>query len=122
MGKSISTVINLGSVGQRFTHCNWHTLLITERYGEYPQPPLGSSRSAESMLPNMPVKSTTNDSTGLPRRSSQIKIESPSVIVAAKKTALEKIDDEDLEPESSVTSDEDTLVCKSKSGKSNVGE
>ena len=74
------------------------------------------------MLPNMPVKCNTNDAAALPRRSSHIKIESPSVTVATKKTALEKIDDENLEPESSVTSDEDTLVCKSKSGKSNVGE
>ena len=94
-------------------------MLILVRNGECSQSTIGSCLNSESTLPDLPVKSSAKDGL-LPRR--HIKIESPSVAAAAKKTALEKIEDEAPETGSSVTSDEDTLVCKSKSGKSNAGD
>ena len=57
-----------------------------------------------------------------PRHTAHIKIESPSVAAAAKKAVAEQAEDEAPDAESSTTSDEDTLVCKSKSSKSNVTE
>ena len=53
-----------------------------------------------------------------PPPNAHIKIESPSVVAAAKRAAGEENSDHVLDGESSSTSDEDTLVCKSKSSKS----
>ena len=55
------------------------------------------------------------------RHATHVKIESPSVAAAAKKAAAEKVEVNGPDTESSTTSDEDTLVCKSKSNSKSFG-
>lgn len=88
----------------------------------YPRSVLSHVQTPDGLIPNVTSKPDNENGPALARHTTHIKIESPSVVAAAKKAASEKIENEAPDTESSVTSDEDTLVCKSKSGKSNAGD
>ena len=70
------------------------------------------------LLPNASIKS---EGPAPPRRATHVKIESPSVLAAAKKAAAEAVEDGSPDGESSSASDEDTLISKSKSSKTDSG-
>ena len=72
------------------------------------------------LLPTATIKSEIDVAPA--RRTTHIKIESPSVIAAAKKATAETIGDESPDTASSSHSEEDTLVGKSKSSKAGSGE
>ena len=93
-------------------------MLILISYVGYPNSVLNGRQGADSLPPNASVKF---EGPAPARRTTHIKIESPSVIAASKKAAAEVIDDETPDSESSSTSNEDTLVCKSKSSKTCSG-
>ena len=77
-------------------------------YGQAPNR-LFSNTAAEPNLDAIPAPAP---------HTTRIKIESPSVTASAKKAAVETAANELPDEESSSASDEDTLVCKSKSSKS----
>lgn len=87
-------------------------------YVGYPNSVLNGRQGTIGLLPNAAVKF---EGPAPARRTTQIKIESPSVVAAAKKAAAETVEVELPDGESSSTSDEDTLVCKSKSSKTCSG-
>lgn len=90
-------------------------MLKLSSYVGYPNSVLHSRQGTNGLLPNASVKF---EGPAPARRTTHIKIESPSVVAAAKKAAADSVEDDLPEVESSSTSDEDTLVCKSKSSKS----
>ncbi len=94
------------------------SLLTNTRYAGYPYSVLGNNRASTGVLPNAVIKPNVDTGSAPVRHSTHIKIESPSVAAAAKKAAADKTEDGTPDAESSTTSDEDTLVCKSKSSKS----
>ncbi|KAL6719187.1 hypothetical protein ACLMJK_003424 [Lecanora helva] len=94
------------------------TSSISPPYIGYPHSVLGNNRASNGVPPNATTDSNVDIGPIPARHSAHIKIESPSVAAAAKKAAAEKIEDEKPDAESCSTSDEDTLVCKSKSSKS----
>lgn len=97
-------------------------LLTLSRYVGYPQSVANNGYYANDLLPNSTIK-VENDATAAPaRHATHITIESPSVTAAAKKAAAEKVENEAHDVESSGASDEETLVAKSKSSKSQSGE
>ena len=87
-------------------------MLILTSYVGYPNSVLNGRQGTNGVLPNTTVKF---EGPVPARRTTHVKIESPSVVAAAKKTAAEAVEDELSDGESSSASDEDTLVCKSKS-------
>ncbi|KAK4697497.1 hypothetical protein P7C71_g584, partial [Lecanoromycetidae sp. Uapishka_2] len=95
---------------------------ISPPYAGYPQsyapPVLGYGQAHNGVLPIATIKPNPDATSGPARLTTCIKIESPSVTAAAKKAAAETIVDELPEEETSSASDEDTLVCRSKSSKS----
>ena len=93
-------------------------MLILTSYVGYPNSVLNGRQGTDGLLPNASVKF---EAPAPARRTTHIKIESPSVIAASKKAAAEVIEDELPDSESSSTSNEDTLVCKSKSSKNCSG-
>ena len=93
-------------------------MLILTSYVGYPNSVLNGRQGTNGSLPNASVKL---DGPAPARRTTHIKIESPSVVAAAKKAAAEVVEDESPDAETSSTSDEDTLVCKSKSSKTCSG-
>ena len=93
-------------------------ILIPARYVGYPNSVLNGRQATNGLPPNAAIKF---EGAAPARRTTHIKIESPSVVAAAKKAAAEAAEDELLDGESSATSDEDTLVCKSKSSKTCSG-
>ena len=85
----------------------------------YPNSALSGRQGMNGFIPNASVKF---EGPAPARRTTHIKIESPSVVAAAKKAVAEVVEDELPNSESSAaTSDEDTLVCKSKSSKTCSG-
>ena len=91
------------------------TLLLTlTSYVGYPNSVLNGRQGTNGLPPTATVKF---EGPAPARRNTHVKIESPSVVAAAKKAAAEVIEEELPDGESSSTSDEDTLVCKSKSSK-----
>lgn len=97
------------------------TLILTS-YVSYPQAHPQSAPSygqASSGLLQGSVIAPAIDVAQAPvRHTTRIKIESPSVTAAAKKAGSEAVEVNSPDGASSATSDEDTLVSKSKSGKS----
>lgn len=93
-------------------------MLIITSYVGYPNSVLNGRQGANGLFPNAAAKF---EGAAPARRTTHIKIESPSVAAAAKKAAAEAVEDELPNSESSSTSDEDTLVCKSKSSKTCSG-
>lgn len=97
-------------------------MLTVTSYAGYPQSyapsVLGYGQAHNSLLPSAAVKPNIDAVPGPARHTTHIKIESPSVTAAAKKAAVETIVDVVPDEDSSSASDEDTLVCKSKSSKS----
>ena len=93
-------------------------MLTITSYVGYPNSVLNGRQGTNGVLPNTSVKF---DGPVPARRTTHIKIESPSVVAAAKKAAAEVVEEGLPDGESSSTSDEDTLVCKSKSSKTCSG-
>ena len=93
-------------------------ILILASYVGYPYSVLNGRQGTNGLLPNAAVKF---EGQAPARRTTHIKIESPSVVAAAKKAAIEVAEDESPDEESPSTSDEETLVCKSKSSKTCSG-
>ncbi|KAK3174545.1 hypothetical protein OEA41_001791 [Lepraria neglecta] len=95
---------------------------ISPPYVGYPQAYPHSAPSYGQASSGLLQGSVTNPTIDVPqapaRHTTRIKIESPSVTAAAKKAAAEAVDVDSPDGASSSTSDEDTLVCKSKSSKS----
>ena len=92
--------------------------LMTLRYAGYPHSVLSNNRAPNGVLASAIPKSNADAGPGPARHATHVKIESPSVTAAAKKAAAENVQNEAPDAGSSTTSDEDTLVCKSKSSKS----
>ena len=90
------------------------------RYTGYPFSVLNNNKTSNGLTVNPQVKSNLDAGLGAgpARHATHVKIESPSVTAAAKKAATDKVEAETPDAESSTTSDEDTLVSKSKSSKS----
>ncbi len=93
-------------------------MLTLTSYVGYPTSALNGRPGTNGPLPHASVKF---EGPAPARRTTHIKIESPSVVAAAKKAAADVVEDEMPDGESSSTSDEDTLVCKSKSSKTCSG-
>ena len=93
-------------------------MLILTSYIGYPNSVLNGRQGTNVLLPNASMKS---EGPAPARRATHVKIESPSVLAAAKKAAAEAVEDGSPDGESSSASDEDTLVSKSKSNKTSPG-
>ena len=93
-------------------------MLTLKSYSGYPNSVLGGNRGSNGIAAAAVAKPTEEAKTAPARHATHVKIESPSVVAAAKKAATEKVENETPSIDSSTTSDEDTLVCKSKSSKS----
>ena len=93
-------------------------MLKATSYVGYPNSVFNGRQGTDGLLPNASVKF---EGPAPARRTTHIKIESPSVIAASKKAAAEVTEDQLPDSESSSTSNEDTLVSKSKSSKSCSG-
>lgn len=97
-------------------------MLTVASYAGYPQSyapsVLGYGQGHNSLVSSVAAKPNIDVVPAPARHTTHIKIESPSVTAAAKKAAAEIHIDVLPDEESSSTSDEDTLVCKSKSSKS----
>ena len=96
------------------------------RYAGYPQGYPQSTPGYGSAPNGVPANPSANSAVHVVqppvRQTARIKIESPSVTAAAKKAATEALDLASPEIASASTSDEETLVCKSKSSKSGSGD
>ena len=88
----------------------------------YPQSSLGYGAASNEVHLNAAVDPAIDIAQAPVRQTARIKIESPSVIAAAKKATVETINVASPEAPSSATSDEDTLIGKSKSSKSCSGD
>ncbi|KAL2056172.1 hypothetical protein ABVK25_003815 [Lepraria finkii] len=84
----------------------------------YPQSAPSYGQASSGLLQGSVTNPTVDVSQAPARHTTRINIESPSVTAAAKKAAEEAVDVDSPDGASSSTSDEDTLVCKSKSSKS----
>ena len=93
-------------------------MLILTSYIGYPNSVLSGRQGPNVLVPNTSIKS---EGPAPARRATHVKIESPSVLAAAKKAAAEVVGDGSPDGESSSASDEDTLVSKSKSSKTGSG-
>ena len=93
-------------------------VLMVISYTAYPHSVLGNNRASSGTLPSAHAKLSVDAGAPPARHATHIKIESPSVTAAAKKAATDNAVAETADADSSTTSDEDTLVCKSKSIKS----
>ena len=93
-------------------------MLILTSFLGYPNSVLSGRQGTNVLVPNASFKS---EGPAPARRTTQVKIESPSVHAAAKKAAAEVVEDGSPDGESSSASDEDTLVSKSKSSKTGSG-
>ena len=118
MEQSIISFLNLASVSSPRS-LFWAALMLTlTSYVGYPNSALNGRPGTNGPLPQASVKF---EGPAPARRTTHIKIESPSVVAAAKKAAADVVEDEMPDGETSSTSDEDTLVCKSKSSKTCSG-
>ena len=97
------------------------SIITPRRYVGYPNSVLGGRQGTSGPTPSAAAKGEAVVPLAQPRRN-HVKIESPSVVAAAKKAAVETIDDESSDVELSSHSEEETLVCKSKSSKACSGE
>ena len=93
-------------------------MLILTSYIGYPNSVLSGRPGTNVSLPNASIKP---EGPVPARRATHVKIESPSVLAAAKKAAAEVVENGSPGGESSSASDEDTLVSKSKSSKTGSG-
>lgn len=78
---------------------------------------LNGRQASNSYLSSAAVKADVEVAHAPARRTTHVKIESPSVVTAAKKAAVETVDVESPEGSATSASDEETLVCQSKSSK-----
>ena len=101
-------------------------MLTLTRYVNYPQAYPQYTPGYGQTSNGLPQGSVTDPAINVAqapaRHITRIKIESPSVTAAAKKAATEAVEVDSPDGASSSTSDEDTLVCKSKSSKSCGGD
>lgn len=118
MEQPVNSFLDLASVSSSPPLFSVASMLILTSYVGYPNSVLGGRQATNVLLPNANVKF---EGPAPARRTTHIKIESPSVVAAAKKAAAEVVEDESPHSDSSSTSDEDTLVCKSKSSKTCSG-
>lgn len=97
-------------------------MLTVTSYVGYPQSyatsALGYGQAHNGLLGSAVVKPNVDAIPAPARHTTRIKIESPSVTAAAKKAAAEAVVEHLPDAEPSSASDEDTLVCRSKSSKS----
>ena len=94
-------------------------MLIPTSYIGYPNSVLSGRQGSNVLLPSASIKP---EGPAPARRTTHVKIESPSVLAAAKKAAAaEPVEDGSPDGESSSASAEDTLVSKSKSSKTGSG-
>lgn len=118
MEQPVSSFLDLASVSSSPTSFSAASMLIFTSYVGYPNSVLGGRQATNVVPPNANVKF---EGPAPARRTTHIKIESPSVVAAAKKAAAEVVEDELPDGDSASISDEDTLVCKSKSSKTCSG-
>lgn len=118
MEQPVISFLNLASVSIRLSLLQATLILRLASYVGYPNSVLNGRQGANGLFPNAAAKL---EGAAPARRTTHIKIESPSVAAAAKKAAAEVIEDDLPDGESSSTSDENTLVCKSKSSKACSG-
>ena len=114
MEQPIISFIDFASVNSLLSLMQATLLLTLTSYVGYPNSVLNGRQGTNGLLPTATVKF---EGSAPARRNTHVKIESPSVVAAAKKAAAEVIEEELPDGESSSTSDEDTLVSKSKSSK-----
>lgn len=118
MEQPVIGFLNLASVSSPPSLLEAALLLTLTRYVGYPNSVLNGHQGTNGSIPTAAVKF---EGPAPARRTTHIKIESPSVVAAAKKAAAEVLEEDSPDGESSSTSDEDTLVCKSKSSKTCSG-
>ena len=117
MEHSITSFVHLTPVSADYPRCPSLAGGNDHRYSGYPYSVL-NNKASTGLLANPHAKSNMDAGPVPTRYVAHVKIESPSVTAAAKKAATDKVEAENADAESPTTSDEDTLVCKSKSNKS----